>query len=170
LFLLENRRYVNILSVKLSTVVSKHTLICHINIHYIVFVSYSNTIFSELVVCFITDYMFNIGIILSFHDLYHDCKKNFKLLNFFYENNFLNHETGIQGIRGNLFYLEKFFMMKSLFFMKKMKGLVNFQRTIFVTTCSWHHLIKLLVFSKKCEYIAPIYSVCTCRKKALILK
>jgi len=28
--------------------------------------------------------MFNIGIILSFHDLYHDCKKNFKLRKFFF--------------------------------------------------------------------------------------
>ncbi len=45
------------------------------NTYYIVFVSNSNTIFSEIVVCFITHYMFNIGIILSFHDLYHDCKK-----------------------------------------------------------------------------------------------
>ena len=28
--------------------------------------------------------MFNIGIILSFHDLYHDCKKNFKLRKIFF--------------------------------------------------------------------------------------
>jgi hypothetical protein len=40
-------------------------------------------------------------------------------------------------------------MTKSLFFMKKLQGLVNFQRNIFVTTRSLHRLIKLLVFSKK---------------------